>query len=195
MPQPTETPVNSTTELKKLLQEMEFVTLAFLTEVEKFVKSWYWRCGEFYVMKYYDHTRSLGPSSLAQMKVELKRIDDNTNGLVVRMIGAANFWTHRSQGDQWSNVDFAKGPPKELVASILTVANEIKPILKRHGYLPASDKFDSDVPDPNEWPESLTTLIDRYRSLVRKGIFLRSEIRAAEEDQKRREAQDLWNDA
>ena len=195
MPQPADTSANAASELKKLTQEMEFVTRAFLGEAEKFVRSWYWRCAEFYVTKYYDHTRELGPGALAQMKNQIKRVDENTQGFVNRLIGAAKFWTHRSQGDQWSNVDLAKGAPKEILAAVATVTNEIKPVLRQHGYLPASDRFDSDVPDPNEWPETLLTLTDRYRSLVRKGLFLRTELRAAEEENKRLEARNLWKNA
>jgi len=195
MPQTTDTPTKSAAELNKLLEEMESVAQTFLNEAEKFVKSWYWNCAEFYVMKYYDNTRELGAARLAELKSEITRIDNNTQAFVTRLIGAAKFWTHRAQSGQWSNVDFAKGAPIELVAAISTVTNEIKPSLRRHGYLPASGKFDSDIPDPKEWPDLLNTLIEKYRTLVRKGLFLKSELRAAEEDQKRHEAQDLWENA
>ncbi|UCH85208.1 MAG: hypothetical protein JSW50_05830 [Candidatus Latescibacterota bacterium] len=192
MPQAPHAPRKPAVELEQVVREMEFVTRGFLSEAEKFVKAWYWQCAEFYVTKYYQKTSELGPAKLAEMKRSIQQIDAAATQLIAQQAGGCKFWTHRSRGEQWSNVDFSKGIPKDIAAAISSVTGEIKPALRRFGYLPASDKFDSDCPDPNAFPESITMLIDRYRMLIRKGLFLRTEIRNAEEDQQKREALNMW---
>jgi hypothetical protein len=126
------------------------------------------------------------------MKRSIQQIDNNAQQLISQQVGTCKFWTHRARSEEWSNVDFSKGIPKDIAAAIESVTGEIKPALRRYGYLPSSDKFDSDCPDPNAIPESMTTLIERYRALIRKGLFLRTEIRTAEEDRQKREALALW---
>ncbi|UCG50816.1 MAG: hypothetical protein JSW58_11480 [Candidatus Latescibacterota bacterium] len=195
MSQPTHVPKNPADELEQAIREMESVSRAFMSETEKFVRSWFWRCAEYYVARYYERTKDLGPTKLADMKGMIQQIDANTQALVARLVGQCKFWTHRVRGEQWSNIDFSKGMPKDVADAINSVTGEIKPILRRFGYLPTSDKLDSDCPDPNALPESLMTFIDRYRALVRKGLFLRTEIRAAEEDRKKREALEIWRKA
>jgi hypothetical protein len=192
MPQATHAPKSPATELEQVVREMEFVTRGFLSETEKFVKGWYWQCAEFYVTKYYQKTAELGPAKLADMKRGIQQIDASTPQLIAQQLGACKFWTHRARGEQWSNVDFSKGIPKDIAAGILSVTGEIKPTLRRQGYLPTSDKFDSDCPDPNAIPESMTMLIDRYRALIRKGLFLRTELRTAEENRQKRQALEMW---
>jgi hypothetical protein len=192
MPQATSTPKDPAVELDQVVREMEFVTRGFLSETEKFVKAWYWQCAEFYVTKYYQKTAELGPAKLAEMKSSIQQIDTNASQLVGQQVGACKFWTHRAAGEQWSNVDFSKGIPKDIAAGISSVTGEIKPALRRFGYLPTSDKFDSDCPDPNALPESMTMLVDQYRTLIRKGLFLRTEIRTAEEDRQKRQALNMW---
>ncbi len=192
MPQVTNTPKNQAADLEQVLREMEFVTRGFLSETEKFVKSWYWRCAEFYVTKYYQKTAELGPPRLAEMKKDVQKVDANASQLIAQQIGTCKFWTHRVRGEQWNKVDFSKGVPKDIAAALSSVTGEIKPALRRFGYLPTSDKFDSDCPDPDNLPESMTMLIEQYRTLIRKGLFLRTELRTAEEERQKREALDLW---
>jgi hypothetical protein len=192
MPQATQTPKNPTAELEQVVREMEFVTRGFLSESEKFIKAWYWQCAEFYVTKYYQKTSELGPQKLKEMKNGIQQIDAKAQQLIAQQIGVCKFWTHRAHGQQWNNVDFSKGIPKDITAAMSPITDEIKPMLRRYGYLPSSDKFDSDCPDPNTLPESMAVLVERYRALIRKGLFLRNEIRTAQEDQRKREALDLW---
>ena len=195
MPQAPHAPKNPAVELEQVVREMEFVTRGFLSETEKFVKEWYWRCAEFYVTKYYKKTAELGPAKLADMKRSIQQVDASAPHLIAQQVGGCKFWTHRVRGEQWSNVDFSKGIPKDIATTVESVTNEIKPALRRFGYLPPSDKFDSDCPDPSAFPESIMMLIDRYRTLIRKGLFLRTEIRNAEEDRQKRDALNLWRKA
>ena len=205
-------------DLEVTFANMEQLREEFIAATVEFMEPWYWDQTETMVTRRPEITKQLGVDKLAQLKADVKSLQENCATIAAEFLADERLWWHQKRGEQAYSYHENR-PPGGLDKAVRLIAGKLGPILERYDYL--SGKLDRISPLQShevwrerdasgsyhpanarpyhpygfDWSERMRAVLKNYADLLQEGVRQASEIDGLKHAKERSEARDLWEQA
>ena len=178
-----------------LCLEMESSVQAFIKATQSFAEEELRKSVEQAVTSQYDLTRRLGKGGIRPVKLELEQLIGRSPEVVLGHLNQNSLWPHRSGDFNHPNVTYSNyrtstvSPlPVELAHAVREILKQTaEPLLKKHGF--------AFVPSHDVQSQEMMAAFRRYSQLYSDAAVTDRELKSAEAEQGKAEAQRLWGSA
>ncbi len=207
-------------ELRPLRARMDELSLQFIDHTIKFASKWYEETAKEYVTKYPEITLSMSKEKLADMKAKVTSLARNAGKPVKTALSNPQIWWHLepglhdiSQYEQLGNDQVGNRFPEKIDNPVRRALGELGAILEQSGFNVTTDPFMKAAypefwfshpqgegtqaqpyyPHLLVWSEEMQDTLQKYNGQFKKAIRLFNEIQRLKDEQKKRQARDLWD--
>ena len=197
---------------------MQTVHQLFIKATGAFFVIWYNSAARHYVISGSQNTISLGKEQLAQLKVKLKDLTDNSEKYVNEFLNADSLWWHlsKSEGDNFVSAysQYGSKCPEIIDHPVRKGLGKLGVLLEEYGYNVATKagSYDDKVsvwnnknvspypsnpvpyyPDSLDWSSDMKALMKRYDELCKQAHEAYSNIKRFQKSKIDKQAADLWD--
>ena len=198
--------------LNGLTSRMEQIRQSFMSTTVEFVRPLFWEQTESLVKREAELTKKLGVEKLAQLKSEVKALQDNTESIAAQFLNEDRLWWHLKPSEQMYSY-YGNRPPDGLDKAVRLIAGRVAPILEKYGYLSANlsehgiwREWDASgnhhlpnsrpcYPYGLDWSDTMKALIQEYQRLHQDATRQANDVAKLKKAKEQSEAEDLWKRA